>query len=57
MSRKPNPPPDDKEQAQRFVETAKTLRSDESGKQFEAAVKVVVPPRQNVAEPKNKPNK
>ena len=44
MSRKPNPPPDDKAQAQRFVETAKQLESDESGKQFEAAVKVVVPP-------------
>ena len=45
MSRKPNPPPDDKEQAQRFVATAKQLESDESGKQFEVAVKVVVPPR------------
>ena len=32
------PKPDDKEQSQRFVETAKQLESDESGKSFEKAL-------------------
>ena len=44
MSRKPNPPPDDKEQAKRFIDSAKALEADESGRQFEAALKIVVPP-------------
>jgi hypothetical protein len=37
VPRKPNPPPDDEDQAKRFIETAKQLESDESGQRFEAA--------------------
>lgn len=37
MPRKPNPPPDDEEQAKRFIETAKQLESDESVERFQAA--------------------
>ena len=33
---------DDKEQSRRFVETAKRLESDESGKSFEKAIKSFV---------------
>lgn len=41
-----NKPPDLKgeTQFQRFVETAKALEADESGKLFEQAMKIVVPP-------------
>lgn len=33
-----------KTQFQRFVETAKALEVDESGKEFERAMKVIAPP-------------
>ena len=36
-------PPDDKEQSARFVETARKLGADESGKLFERAFRKVVP--------------
>lgn len=36
--RKPRPEPDDPEQARRFVDTARTLQSDETGKFFERAL-------------------
>jgi hypothetical protein len=39
------PKPDDKEQSKRFVETARELEVDESGKAFKRAVEVVVPPK------------
>ena len=42
-TKKPERPPDDEKQSQRFVETAKALAVDESGKSFEAALRVVVP--------------
>ena len=42
MPRKPNPPPDDAEQAARFIETAKQLEADKTGKKFERALGVVV---------------
>ncbi len=35
--------PDDKMQSARFVETARQLGADESGKEFERALKKVVP--------------
>jgi hypothetical protein len=37
----PERPPDDKEQSARFVETAKALESDESGKEFERAFELI----------------
>lgn len=46
MPRKPNPPPDDAEQAARFIETAKQLEADKTGKKFERALGVVVPVQQ-----------
>jgi len=36
-------PPDDKAQSERFVETARQLGTDESGKTFERAFRKVVP--------------
>lgn len=44
--RKPQKPPpllEDAEQFQRFVETAKKLSVDESGKSFESALKKIIP--------------
>lgn len=43
MPRKPNPPPDDKDQAKRFIETAKALATDKTGNAFNKAFGVVVP--------------
>lgn len=43
MGKKPKPEPDDKEQATRFIETAKALEVDESGGAFDRAMKLVVP--------------
>ena len=40
MAKKPKR--DDKEQSQRFVETAKQLEVDKSGKSFDRALKAVV---------------
>lgn len=38
MSKKQKPEPDNKEQSQRFIETAKKLEADESGEAFERAI-------------------
>jgi hypothetical protein len=43
MPRKPNPPPDDEDQAKRFIETAKALESDKTGDAFNKALGAVVP--------------
>lgn len=43
MAKKPKPEPDDKEQSSRFVETAKSLGVDESGKNFDRAMNLVAP--------------
>ena len=45
MAKKPKPEPDDKKQSQRFTETAKALGVDESGKQFELAIKKLAAPK------------
>jgi len=37
MARKPKPKPDDKEQSQRFVDTARELEVDETGEAFNDA--------------------
>jgi hypothetical protein len=49
VAKKPKPKPDDKEQSQRFVETAKALEADESGKVFERAFKKVARPQKGGA--------
>lgn len=38
------PKPDDKEQSERFIEKAREIEADESGKSFERAIGRVVPP-------------
>ena len=43
MSNTKSKPPDDPEQSARFIETAKDLESEESGKSFEKAVKLLKP--------------
>lgn len=41
MPKNPKPEPDDKEQSERFIETARQLKVDESGKPFELAISIV----------------
>jgi hypothetical protein len=43
MPRKPNPPPDDAEQAAQFIEAAVQLQADKTGKEFNRALNAVVP--------------
>ena len=43
MPRKPNPKPDNAEQSKRFLETATALESDKTGKEFEFAIKAIIP--------------
>lgn len=47
MSKQQKPIPDDAEQSKRFEEDAKRLEVDESGKSFERAIGVVVPPKKS----------
>ena len=42
---KPKPKPDDKEQSKRFVEKAREIEADETGKAFERAMNKTVPPK------------
>ena len=57
VKRKVERPPDDKEQSARFVETARKLESDESGKEFERALKIIRPPsrEKDRREPRHRP--
>lgn len=45
--RKPKVPEaaDDKEQSERFIETARKYEADETGKQLERSFKKIVPPK------------
>lgn len=43
MGKKTKPEPDNKEQSERFIETARELESDESGKAFERVVNKITP--------------
>ena len=43
MPRKPNPPSDDKEQAARFIEAARLVEANKTGKKFERALEIIVP--------------
>lgn len=45
MAKKLKPKLDDKEQSQRFVETAQNLGTDESGKKFERALDDISKPK------------
>ncbi len=35
-----------REQSERFIETARTLEADESGERFDKAMRALVPPKQ-----------
>lgn len=41
MAKKEKPKPDDKEQSQRFLEAARSLEADESGRKFNEAVEKI----------------
>ncbi len=43
MPRKPNPPPDDKEQSKRFLEAALAVDADKTGANFKRAVQIIIP--------------
>ena len=43
MADKPKPQPDDKAQSDRFIEAARELGVDESGREFERAFEQLVP--------------
>ena len=43
MPRKPNPKPTDPEQSMKFLEAAKELEVDKTGKTFENALKILTP--------------
>lgn len=43
MSRKPNPKPTDPEQSKKFLETAKALEVDKTGKSFISALNTIAP--------------
>lgn len=45
MPRKREPDPSEKPQRERFVDAAKEVGVDESGKEFERAFKKIVPPK------------
>jgi hypothetical protein len=45
MAEKPKPEPDDKEQSKRFIDTARELEVDESGKDFDKALNTLIPPK------------
>jgi hypothetical protein len=51
MAKKPEPKPKPqkkmtaKEQSERFIQTARDIHADETGGEFEAALKKVVPPK------------
>lgn len=45
MAKKLKPEPDDKDQSSRFVETARNLESDESGKPFRSVFQDIVRPK------------
>ena len=57
MPRKPNPPPDDAEQAARFIEAAKALEADKTGEAFTRALNVIVPVPQKESTKKQKTKK
>ena len=44
---KPKPKQDDKAQSKRFIEKAREVEADESGKAFEQVFKKIVPPKQS----------
>ena len=48
---KPKPKLTDKEQSERFKETARKLGADDSGRSFEGALKEIVRPKPQAARP------
>lgn len=54
MAEKPKLEPDDKEQSQRFKQTARELEVDESGETFSRAMKTIVSSKPDEKALKNK---
>jgi hypothetical protein len=54
MPKNPKPEPDDKEQSERFIETARELEADKNAEHFERALGVVVPPKEIPKTDRNK---
>ena len=54
MAKKPKPAKDakDKSQSERFIETARKLGVDETGKEFERALERIVPPKRGSTPPR-----
>lgn len=52
---KAKPKPDEKSQKERFIETAREVEADESGKAFERALKKVIPPQVRRSRSQNGP--
>ena len=50
MPRKPNPKPDNEQQSKSFLETAKLVEADKTGKNFHKALEVITSPKKS--EPK-----
>lgn len=57
MPQKPKPEPDDKEQSERFIQTAKELEADKNAEAFERAFGIVVPPQSSEQEKADKQSK
>jgi len=55
MAKNANPKPGDLAQSKRFIDEAKRLEADESGKAFESAMKAVAPAKRRRKRP-IKPN-
>ncbi len=47
---KPKPPQDKRPQAERFIETARQIGADETGKAFEKAFEKIVPSKQKLSQ-------
>jgi hypothetical protein len=54
MEKNPKPESDDKEQSQRFVETARLLEVDESGESFETSFEKITHSLQDKVDAKDK---
>jgi hypothetical protein len=57
MPQKTKPEPDDKEQSERFIQTAKELEADKNAEAFERAFGIVVPPQSSEHEKSDKQSK
>lgn len=55
MKKSPKPEPDDKEQSERFIETAKELEADKNADEFDRAMTVIIPSKPAEGRPRPSP--